>query len=134
MIETFEILSPNFFTGNAMKKILVIDDEENIRLLYKEELEDAGYEVTVASSAEEALEKFRKQPPDAITLDIKMPDMDGIELLRIMKDECRDIPIVLCSAYGRYKQDFRIWASDAYVVKSADLEELKLTLKDVIKT
>jgi CheY-like chemotaxis protein len=117
-----------------MKKILVIDDEENIRLLYKEELEDAGYEVTVASSAEEALEIFRKQPPDAITLDIKMPDMDGIELLRIMKDECRDIPIVLCSAYGRYKQDFRIWASDAYVVKSADLEELKLTLKDVIKT
>ena len=115
-----------------MKKILVVDDEENIRLLYREELEDAGYEVTVACDAKEALEKLRESGFDAITLDIKMPGMDGIELLRIIKEENKSTPVILCSAYGRYKQDFRIWACDAYVVKSADLNELKLTIKQVL--
>ena len=107
-----------------MKKVLVVDDEENIRLLYREELEDEGYEVVVAGNAKEALEAFHSTDFDVITLDIKMPDMDGIELLRIIKEEKKEIPVILCSAYGRYKQDFRIWASDAYVVKSADLDEL----------
>jgi CheY-like chemotaxis protein len=116
----------------AMKKILVVDDEENIRFLYKEELEDQGYQVTVAATAEEASEKIREDKPDLITLDIKMPGIDGIEFMRKLKEERKDIPVILCSAYGRFKQDFRVWASDAYVVKSADLSELKLTIKEVL--
>ncbi len=115
-----------------MKKILVIDDEQNIRLLYKEELEEQGYQVTVAATAEEAMGKIEADKPDLITLDIKMPGMDGIEFMRKLKEEKRDIPVILCSAYGRYKQDFRVWASDAYVVKSADLSELKLTIKEIL--
>ncbi|PIQ97506.1 MAG: two-component system response regulator [Nitrospinae bacterium CG11_big_fil_rev_8_21_14_0_20_56_8] len=115
-----------------MKKILVVDDEENIRLLYKEELEDAGYQVALAGTAEEALEKIRKQIPDVITLDIKMPGMDGIEFMGKLKEENKNIPVILCSAFGQYKQDFRVWASDAYVVKSADLRELKLTIKKIL--
>jgi len=115
-----------------MKKILVVDDEENIRFLYKEELEDHGYCVTVASTAEEAMAKIQEDKPDIITLDIKMPGMDGIEFMRKLKEEKKEIPIILCSAYGRYKQDFRVWASDAYVVKSADLSELKLTIKEIL--
>jgi CheY-like chemotaxis protein len=113
-------------------KILVVDDEENIRFLYKEELEDEGYKVTLAANAEEALKKINEQQPDLITLDIKMPGMDGIEFLRKLKDENRNIPVILCSAYGSYKQDFRVWASDAYVVKSADLRELKQTIKEIL--
>jgi DNA-binding response OmpR family regulator len=116
-----------------MKKILVIDDEENIRLLYKEELSDEGYQVDVAASAVEALEKIQSDKPDLITLDIKMPGMDGIELMEKLKKENTDIPIILCSAYGRYKQDFRVWSSNAYVVKSADLRELKVTIRDILK-
>jgi CheY-like chemotaxis protein len=115
-----------------MKKILVIDDEQNIRFLYKEELEDLGYQVTVAATAVEAMEKIQADKPDIITLDIKMPGMDGIEFMRKLKEERKDIPVILCSAYGRYKQDFRVWASDAYVVKSADLSELKLTIKQIL--
>lgn len=115
-----------------MKKVLVVDDEENIRLLYKEELEDEGYQVTVAGTAAEAMEKIAQNKPDIITLDIKMPGMDGIEFMRKLKEEKSDIPVILCSAYGRFKQDFRVWASDAYVVKSADLRELKLTIKEIL--
>lgn len=113
-------------------RILVVDDEENIRFLYKEELEDEGYQVSLASNAEEAMKKITEQQPDLITLDIKMPGMDGIEFLRKLKEENRSIPVILCSAYGSYKQDFRVWASDAYVVKSADLRELKQTIKEIL--
>ncbi len=114
-----------------MENILVVDDEQNIRFLYKEELEDEGYQVSVATNGEEALEMLAKKVPDLIILDIKMPGIDGIEVMRRIKDEKGNIPIILCSAYGQYKQDFRTWASDAYVVKSADLTELKLTIKEI---
>ena len=109
-----------------------MDDEENIRFLYKEELEDEGYTVSLAANAEEAMKCIIKDQPNLITLDIKMPGMDGIEFLRKLKEENRSIPVILCSAYGSYKQDFRVWASDAYVVKSADLRELKQTIKEIL--
>ncbi len=114
------------------KTILVVDDEENIRFLYKEELTDEGYEVMLAGNAEEALEKIGQQRPDLITVDIKMPGMDGLEFLQKLKEEEKEIPVILCSAYGSYKQDFRVWASDAYVVKSADMSELKGAIKDIL--
>ena len=115
-----------------MTKLLVVDDERNIRLLYKEEFQDEGYDVTGAASAEEAMEKIRQTKPDIITLDIKMAGTDGIEFMRKLKEEEGDIPVVLCTAYGGYKQDFRVWASDAYVVKSADLTELKSVVKKIL--
>lgn len=115
-----------------MKSILVVDDEENIRFLYKEELIDEGYEVILAGSGKEALELLKKKIPDLITLDIKMPDMDGIETLRLIKEINKNIPVILCTAYGQYKQDFSSWASDAYVVKSANLQELKNKISTIL--
>ncbi len=115
-----------------MTKLLVVDDEKNIRFLYKEEFQDEGYEVTVAASAEEAMEKIRQTKPDIITLDIKMAETDGIEFMRKLKKDESEIPVVLCSAYCVYKSDFRVWASDAYVVKSADLTELKTIIKQLV--
>ncbi len=115
------------------KKILVVDDEENIRKLYSEELQDEGYEVITASSAEEATIKTKESNPDLITLDIKMPGVDGIEFLRKLREHDKNIPIVMCSAYSDYKQDFRVWASEAYVIKSADTDELKSTIKEILK-
>lgn len=115
-----------------MKKIMVVDDEENIRFLYKEELEDEGFSVELAKNGEEALEKLPDFKPDLITLDIKMPGMNGIEVLKHIREQDRELPIVLCSAYGEYKQDFTTWASDAYVVKCADLTELKTTIRRLL--
>ena len=115
-----------------MKKILVVDDEENIRLLFKEELEDEGFQVDLARNGEEALKKVSLFKPDLVTLDIKMPGIDGIETLKRIRETERQLPVVLCSAYGEYKQDISTWASDAYVVKCADMTELKDTIRRLL--
>jgi len=117
-----------------MKKIrlLVVDDEENIRILFKEELEDEGYSVDVAADGEEAIKKVKENHFDLIILDIKMPGMDGITVLNTIKNMNKNLPVVLCSAYGEFRQDFSSWVSDAYVVKSADLQELKQTIKNLL--
>lgn len=115
-----------------MKKILVIDDEENIRMLYQEELGDEGYEVAVASDGTEALDILSDSPFDLVTLDIRMPGVDGITMVKKVKEIYQNIPVILVTAYGEYKQDFCTWACDAYIVKSADLTELKATIKRII--
>jgi CheY-like chemotaxis protein len=115
-----------------MKKILIVDDEESIRFLYKEELEEEGYLVECAQNGEEALEKLSIFKPDLISLDIKMPVMDGIEALKRIREKERYLPIILCSAYGEYKQDLATWASDAYVVKCADLTTFKSTIRKLL--
>ena len=112
-----------------MKRILVVDDEENIRVLYREELEDEGYAADVAANGQEALDKLNAFHPDIIILDIKMPGMDGVETLRRIREIQRDLPVILCSAYGEYKQDLTTRAYDAYVIKRSDLTELKDTIK-----
>ncbi len=73
-------------------KILIVDDDPHIRDLYKEELEDEGYEVFLANSGKEALEIFSKESPDLVTLDILMPGMNGIEVLRKMKEVASNSP------------------------------------------
>lgn len=116
-----------------MKKILVADDEMSIRLLYSEELKEEGYEVYLASNGKEALEVVEKVPVDLIILDIKMPEMSGIEVLRQIKEKNPNLPVLLSSAYSEYKQDFGTWASEEYIVKSSDLEDLKAAVKRHLK-
>lgn len=114
------------------KKILVVDDEEGLRLLYKEEFEDEGWDVELAASGVESLEKLESTHIDLMLLDIKMPGMDGVEVLRRVKEKWKNLPVILCTAYPHYKHDFGTWASDAYVIKSSDLTELKQTVRDIL--
>jgi len=113
-------------------KILVVDDEKNILKLYQAELEDEGYTVVTANSGKEGMDVFERENPDIITLDILMPDMDGIQVLRLMKEKRPDVPIIMLTAYD-YRDDFSVWVSDAYVVKSSDLTNLKATIKQLIR-
>lgn len=114
------------------KRILLVDDELGIQLLYREELEDEGFAVESASTGAEALSRYRQHPPDLVILDINMPGMNGIEVLRQMKEMHADLPVILCSAYHEFKQDFATWASEAYVVKSSNLEELKAAVRKLL--
>lgn len=116
-----------------MTKLLIVDDEKNIRKLYASELEREGYEVRSVESAEAALDAIEEDPPDLVVLDIRLEGMDGIDCLRSIMEKRRDLPVILSSAYSTYKQDFASWMADAYVVKSADLSELKSTIKDVLE-
>ncbi|MGE5299564.1 MAG: response regulator, partial [Acidobacteriota bacterium] len=75
-----------------------------------------------------AMEQFEKEAPDLVTLDILLPDIDGIKLLRQMKEKRPRLPVIMSTAYD-YRDDFAVWASEAYIVKSADLSELKSTIK-----
>lgn len=117
----------------AKKTILVVDDEEHIRFLYKEEFEEEGYNVLLAGNGEEAINQLGKCNPDLITLDIKMPGIDGIALARKIKEIKTNIPLIFVSAYEDYKHDFGTWASDAYFVKSANLTELKILVANILK-
>jgi CheY-like chemotaxis protein len=112
-----------------MKRILVVDDEKHICELYKMELEEEGYEVTLANSGQQALEEVDENPPDLIVLDIQMPGMDGIETLEKLIGKDKGIPIILNTAYSHYKDDFTTWGADAYVVKSSDTSKLKNEIK-----
>ena len=116
-----------------MAKLLVVDDEANLRLLYSQELSDDGHEVVTAASAAEAVDRLRDSSFDLVVLDIKLKNESGIELLQQIVKERHDLPVILCTAFSCYKDDFSAWLADGYVVKSSDLQELKDEIKRVLE-
>ena len=115
-----------------MKTILVVDDDEAIRTLLKEELEDEGYDIKIATNARDALKMVAAEPLDLVILDIRMPGMDGLEALPRILGIKEGLPVILNTAYSQYQDSFMSWAADAYVVKSSDLTELKEKVKELI--
>lgn len=115
-----------------MKTILLVDDDESIQLLYREEFKEAGYEVISVYNGSEALGRFREVSPDLVVLDIQMPGLNGIEVLRQIKMLDAAAPVILNSAYQEFKQDLGAWASDEYVVKSSDIGELMGAVRRLI--
>ena len=109
------------------RKILIIDDEFPAGYLIKINLEAEGYEVVLALSGEEALEKARASPPDLITLDVLMPEMDGFEVLKALKrDEAlNSIPVMMISVVNgmRKKRGIEMGAAD-YLLKPIDFDNL----------
>jgi DNA-binding response OmpR family regulator len=112
-----------------MARILIVDDEENIRLFYSEELKDDGYEVATAADGHNLVEKIREEKPNVIILDIKLVGYNGLDLLQEIRKEFYDLPVILCSAYSSFKGELRTYSADTYVVKSSDLTELKKEIK-----
>ena len=117
-----------------MPKILIVDDEEHIRLLYSEELKEAGYEVITAESGNKLLERIEEEKPSLIILDIRMVDYDGLDLLQDIRNRFYDLPVILSTAYDTFKEDMKSIAADFYVVKSFDLTELKKKVATALET
>jgi DNA-binding response OmpR family regulator len=115
-----------------VKKILIVEDEEALCLLYKEELSQEGYDVMTVYDAEQALEVLNRERFDLIITDIRMPGRDGVELITQILGLRKGIPIIINTAYQSYKEDFMTWAADAYVVKSSSLQELKSKIKELL--
>lgn len=115
-----------------MKKLLIVEDEEALCLLYREELGNEGYDITVAYDAEQALELLGREHFDLIITDIRMPGRDGVELITEIMGLRKDVPIIINTAYQSYRDDFMTWAADAYVVKSSSLDELKSKIKELL--
>lgn len=115
-----------------MKKLLLVDDEESIQIVYREEFEDEGYQVISALDGTTGLEKFKEEKPDLVILDIQMPGINGVEVLRQMKMLRPTVPVILSSAYQEFKRDLGTWASDEYVVKSGNLDELKKAVRTLL--
>jgi len=115
-----------------MAKILVVDDEDSIRLLYSEELAEEGHEVSTAATAVEAVAKLDRETYDLVVLDIKLKNESGLDLLQKIVKERHEMPVILCTAFSCYKDDFSTWLADGYVVKSSDLTELKEEIKRVL--
>lgn len=116
-----------------MAKLLIVDDEENIREFYREELAEEGYDIIVAANGKEAIQRIQKDMPDLVVLDVRMPEMDGIEALGKMIARYKDLPVILNTAYFSYRDDFRTWAAEGYIVKSSDLSELKAKIQEVLE-
>ncbi|MRR14680.1 response regulator [archaeon] len=118
-----------------MKKILLVEDDKHLQFLIKEELNDDGYDVSVASDGKEALSLLldgNEAEPDLIILDIRMPRMDGIDTMgHILKSKV-DRPVIIHSAYASYKDNPMAMAADAYVLKSHDFSRLKDTISELL--
>ena len=111
-----------------MLQILVIDDDRNLRNLYKQEFSDDGYDVEPIENGWKALRSIRMKRPDIVILDIGIPGMDGLDILSRILAIDKTIPVVINTAYSIYKDNFMTWSADAYVIKSGDLTELKQTV------
>jgi len=117
-----------------METILIVDDEKNILKLYENEFGQEGYLVITASSGVEALQKLASHPVDLVILDIRMPELDGLETLKKIMESPSKPPIILNSAYTSYKDNFLTWAAAAYVVKSSDVSELKSKAREILQS
>ncbi len=118
-----------------MKHILVVDDEEHILTLFEDELTDAGYRVTTTDSGEGALKCIEGEVPDLIVLDIRMPDMHGLEVLEKIRDDHKELPVILCTAVHGLKDDYTVWDArvSAYLTKPIDLDDLVYKVQEVLE-
>jgi CheY-like chemotaxis protein len=117
------------------EKVLVVDDEEQIRELLREFLIGLGYEVLVAANGEEAIEVAQRERPHLILLDIRMPELDGVETCVRLKthEKTRSIPVIIATAFGDTLAEALDAGADDFVSKPFQLEEIGLRIKSLLR-
>ena len=114
-----------------MSNLLIVDDEQSYRQLLTLVFEGNGHQIRTASNGREALEMLKVEPAEVIITDVKMPDMNGIELLRSVRDFLPDVGVVLMTAFATVdtaREAFKLGADD-FIQKPFDVEELKIIVK-----
>lgn len=120
---------------NMIKRLLVVDDEEEICDFLKSFFEDRQYAVETAHSGVQALEKVRKFNPHVVLLDIQMPEMDGMKALKIIKQENPHIKVIMVTAVEtqeKIEESIRLGA-DNYITKPLSLEYLENDVQEKLK-
>lgn len=119
--------------GQESMKILVVDDEMHICELLEEFLTMIGFRVATVSDGEKAVDRFEAETPDIVFLDIKMPGINGIDILQLMKAGGRSFGAVMLSAFGDDEtiREALDAGADYYIQKPMDLERLKQTLDEL---
>ena len=117
-----------------MPTILVIDDEESVCEFLSEVLEDAGYRVETATDGYRALELIAGRPPDAVLLDIRMPELDGLQVMERIQQLDAGLPVILMTAFGTTDMAIQAMKAGAfdYIIKPFNLDELVLTVKKAV--
>jgi DNA-binding response OmpR family regulator len=120
-----------------MERVLIVDDDPDIQRLVSYNLGQAGFEVATAGTGRNALEAVQKHPPDLIILDLMLPDVDGMEVCRTLRqrDSSRRIPIIMLTARGEEIDrvvGFELGADD-YVMKPFSPRELVLRVKSIFR-
>jgi two-component system response regulator AtoC len=111
--------------------ILIIDDEQHMRWIIGKAMTKEGYRTEMAASGQEGISAIAESSPDLILLDLKLPDMSGIEVLRRVKQEHPGIPVIMITAHGTVEsaiEAMKIGAVD-YISKPFDMEELKIVIR-----
>ncbi len=118
------------------EKILIVDDEYLIRWSLSENLREEGFRCISAESGEEALDLFRSDSPDLVLLDIKLPGMDGVEVLERVKEMDRDVPVMMITATSQVDVAVRAMKLGAYdyVNKPFDLTEIRTKVRHALET
>jgi two-component system nitrogen regulation response regulator NtrX len=116
-------------------KVLIVDDEENVCQSLREVLEDEGYQVEMAFSGEEALERIPEFRPDVVLLDVLMPGMDGLETLKRLKEEWPSIAVVMISAHGTIEMALKAIELGAvdFIEKPPHLERLLARIRQTVE-
>jgi CheY-like chemotaxis protein len=117
-----------------MAKILIVDDEPNIRRLFRDELEDEGHEVEQAGDGAEALAEQERTNPDLVILDLRMPEMNGLEFLDRLRKKRPDLPVIVCTAVRGIEADYELWTAhvSAILNKPVDLDLLKQEIDNAL--
>ncbi len=118
------------------KTILVVDDEPAQRELLGGYLSGLGYNIVAAESGEEALERLTLQTPDMVLLDVRLPGIDGLEVLRQLRETSTHLPVLLITAHADLKQAVAAMkgGADDYLAKPIDLAELRTAIADALGT
>lgn len=115
-----------------MKTILVVDDDANIRLLLRDDLWEKGYNIVTAVDGDEAVVSFAEEHVDLVILDIRMPKLNGIEVLKIIRGARSDVPVIIYTANPDDFEDSLSYGNTYKITKSADMMELMDTVEKVL--
>lgn len=117
-----------------MNRILVVDDDKAILMLYRDELTEEGYDVLTCRQPSQVVDAIAKNGPDLMLMEIRLINHNGLDLLQDVKNRFPNLPVVLCTGFPAYESDMKSVAADGFFIKSSNLADLKRKIGEIMYT